>query len=142
VYSGSFAGLRSPIENQVPLILADITLSPGVTVTQAIPANYNAFIYIINGSLKVGEDERVLNIDQVGWLNLENVDELSEVKLQADLNGARCILYAAKPTQEEITMQGPFIANLPEEILPLYQAYHAGKMIHISDVPASDQIIL
>jgi redox-sensitive bicupin YhaK (pirin superfamily) len=142
VHSGSFAGLKSPVQNQVPLIVADITLAPGVTTIQAIPANYNTFIYMIEGSMFVGEDEKELNKDQIGWLNLETADELSELKLKAAKNGGRCILYAAKPVQENITMHGPFIADEPEEIADLYHAFRMGKMKHISTVPASDKIFL
>jgi redox-sensitive bicupin YhaK (pirin superfamily) len=142
VHSGSFAGLKSPVQNQVPLIVADITLAPGVTTIQAIPANYNTFIYMIEGSMFVGEDEKELNKDQIGWLNLETADELSELKLKAAENGGRCILYAAKPVQENITMHGPFIADEPEEIADLYHAFRMGKMKHISTVPASDKIFL
>ena len=30
----------------------------------------NTFLYVFSGSVKVGEDEKQLNQDQVGWLDL------------------------------------------------------------------------
>src|SRR5215218_1039470 len=50
LYSGSLAGLHSPVQNYVPMIIADITIKPGATTIQEIPANFNTFLYVIKGS--------------------------------------------------------------------------------------------
>src|SRR5205085_8726253 len=69
VYSGSLTGISSPVQNYVPIIIADIQMQPRITTTQYIPASYNTFLYVIEGSVKVGEEEKLLNKYQVGWLN-------------------------------------------------------------------------
>jgi hypothetical protein len=68
LYSGRLAGLASPVQNYVPLIVADVSIDPGVSTVQQIPADFNGFIYVLSGTVKV--DERVLEKDQVGWLDL------------------------------------------------------------------------
>jgi len=60
LYSGSFAGLTSPIHNYVPLIMAEIEMAPRVTTIQEIPANYNSFLYVLRGRVKIGEEEKLL----------------------------------------------------------------------------------
>ncbi|WP_290794113.1 pirin family protein [Flavihumibacter sp. UBA7668] len=131
VYSGSIAGLQSPIKNQTPLLLADISMKPFTNTVQQIPANYNTFLYVLEGSVNIGEDEKLLKAKEVGWLNLVGNDAFSELKLQTTEAATRFLLYAAKPLGEPIMSHGPFIADTAEEITQLYRDYRSGKMEHI-----------
>ena len=142
LYSGSFAGLTSPIQNYVPMILTDITIEPGVTTTQLIPANFNTFLYVLDGNVEVGEDKKKLGRNQVGWLNITANEAQSELTLAAGKDGARLVLYSGKPIGENIVSHGPFIADSSEDILRLYKEYREGKMKHISSVPESQKISL
>ena len=142
LYSGSLAGLISPIQNYVPMIIADITIEPGATTTQLIPANFNTFLYVLSGNMKVGEDKRQLNQNQVGWLNITSNETESELKLTGGSEGVRFVLYAGKPLGENIVSHGPFIADSSEDIVRLYSEYRQGKMKHISSVPDSQKISL
>lgn len=142
LYSGSLAGLSSPVQNYVSMIIADITIEAGTTTVQQIPANYNTFLYVIKGNVKVGEDEKQLNKDQVGWLDLFGDNAQSVLKLTAGKDGVRFVLYAGKPLGENIVAYGPFIADSSEDIKRLYQEYRQGKMKHISTVSESQRILL
>lgn len=142
LYSGALSGIASPVLNYTPMIIADIEIEPGVNSVQQIPANFNGFLYILRGSVKVGDDEKQLNEDEVGWLNIVNSDELSEVKLIAGEEGVRFVLYAGKPTGDNIVSHGPFIADSSEDINRLYREYRQGKMQHISTVPVKQRLSL
>ena len=142
LYSGSLAGITSPIQNYSPMIVADINIDPGVSTVQQIPANYNTFLYVINGHVKVGEDEKLLKQDQIGWLDLHGETAPSDVELVAGENGVRFVLYAGRPTGDNIVSHGPFIADSVDDIQRLYQEYRQGKMKHISTVPQSQRILL
>jgi len=142
LYSGSLAGLKSPIQNYVPLIVAEISIEPGVSTIQQIPADYNTFLYVLSGSVKVGEEETLLNQHQVGWLNLFGADASSELKLSAGQEGVRLVLYAGRPLGENIVSYGPFIADNNEDIKRLYQDYRQGRMKHISTVPERQRILV
>src|SRR3954454_22079305 len=111
LYSGSLAGLNSPIKNYVPMVIADIAVEPGVTTVLDIPANFNTFLYVLDGSVLVGEDIRGLNKYQVGWLDIATDDATSELELKAGKNGVRFALYSGKPTGDPIVSHGPFIAD-------------------------------
>jgi redox-sensitive bicupin YhaK (pirin superfamily) len=142
LYSGSLAGLTSPVQNYSPIIVADITVDAGVTTIQQIPANYNTFLYVINGNVKVGGDGKQLNTDQVGWLDLFADAAESDLKITAGEEGARLVVYAGKPTGDHIVSHGPFIADTSDDIQRLYREYRQGKMKHISMVPESQRILL
>jgi redox-sensitive bicupin YhaK (pirin superfamily) len=142
LYSGSFAGISSPVQNYTPMIIADITIDAGASTVQQLPASYNTFLYVIKGSVKVGEDEKQLSQDQVGWLDLFGDNASSDLKLIAGEDGVRFVLYAGKPLGENIVSYGPFIADSSEDIKRLYQEYRDGRMKHISTVPESQKILL
>jgi redox-sensitive bicupin YhaK (pirin superfamily) len=140
LYSGSFAGLTSPLQNHSPMILADVSIEGNETTVQHIPANYTAFIYVLKGSVRIGDDARELSSDQVGWLDRFAVDEQSELKFTAGKEGVRFVLYAGKPTGDPIVSHGPFIADTKEEILKLYNEYRQGKMKHVSTLPEEQMV--
>lgn len=142
LYSGALAGLLSPVQNHVPMILADITIAPGITTVQQIPANFNTFLYVLQGSVRVGVEEKLLQQDQVGWLNLYGADAPSALQLTAEAGGVRFVLYAGKPLGENIVAHGPFIADSPEDIRRLYGEYRQGQMKHIATVPEGQRIQL
>ena len=142
LYSGSLAGLVSPVQNYTSLIVADITIEPGITTILQIPGNYNGFLYIIRGNVKVGDDATLLNKDQVGWLDVLNDTAQTDLVLTAGEEAVRLVLYAGKPTGENIVSYGPFIADTAQDIQRLYNDYRQGKMKHISTVPENQRILL
>ena len=142
LYSGDFAGLSSPLQNYTPMILADIKIEPGVTTVQQLPANFNTFLYVLDGSVLIGEEETSLNQHQVGWLDIFNSDATSELKIKAGTEGARLVIYAAQPTGDAIVSHGPFIAGSNEDIMRLYNEYRQGKMKHISTIDEQQKMVL
>ena len=142
LYSGALSGIVSPVQNYTSMIIADVTIEAGATTIQQLPADYNTFLYIISGSVKVGEDEKQLDKDQVGWLDLFGDSAQSHLQLIAGEVGVRFVLYAGKPTGDNIVSYGPFIADSSEDIQRLYKEYRQGKMKHISTVPENQRILL
>ena len=140
LYSGSLAGLTSPVQNHVPMVIADVTIEPGVTTVLDIPANFNTFLYVLDGSVVVGEDENRLNKYQVGWLDIATDDAASELKLTAGKDGVRFAVYSGKPTGDPIVSHGPFIADSSDDIRRFYNKYRQGKMKHISTVPEGQRL--
>lgn len=141
VYSGSLAGISSPVENHVPVIIADIQLQPGTTTTQFIPGAYSTFLYVIDGSIRVGEDQLVLNQEQVGWLDRLSENMQSELQLTAGASGARVVLYSGQPQGDPVVSHGPFIADTQEDIQRLFREYREGKMKHISTVSPAQRAL-
>lgn len=141
LYSGSLAGLTSPVQNHTPLIVADVTMKDGATTALQIPASFNTFMYVLSGSVKAGAGQKLLQQDQVGWLDIFGDDTPTELELTAGENGTRFILYAGKPTGDAIVPYGPFIADTKQDIVRLYHEYNTGQMPHITTVPQAQRII-
>jgi len=132
VYSGTFAGLTSPIRNYTPVIISRITLAAGAALKESIPANFNTFLYVLDGDINFGSNP-VLT-DQVAWLDHHEENTDSELNLVAGSKGAELVLYGGEPQKHEIVSHGPFIADSLEEIKTLYADFRHGKMEHISEV--------
>lgn len=140
VYSGSFAGLKSPVRNHVPVIVADIQMQPGLETVQEIPAAFNTFLYVLEGGVMIGEKQSILLQDQVGWLDRPSDDGASKLKLTAGNSGVHVVLYSGQPQGDPIESKGPFIGDTQDDIKRLYKKYREGKMQHISTVPDKQQI--
>ena len=132
IYSGSLSGVTSPVSNYVPLILADIQMQAGSSTLQNIPSSFTTFLYVLEGSLKVGEDDQMINENQVGWLDRFTDNTSSELRLTAGDAGVRFLLYSAQPQGNPIVSKGPFIGDSDEDISRLYSEYRQGKMNDIS----------
>ncbi|HXB28973.1 MAG TPA: pirin-like C-terminal cupin domain-containing protein [Puia sp.] len=141
LYSGSLAGIISPVQNYTPVIIADIKMKPKSSTVLNLPASYTTFLYMMEGSLKVGEEKKLLDNGQVGWLDRSKEEMESELNLDAGENGARFILYSGQPQGVQIVSHGPFIGDTQEDISRLYQEFRTGKMKHISSVPESQKLI-
>jgi redox-sensitive bicupin YhaK (pirin superfamily) len=140
VYSGSFAGLTSSVQNYTPMIIADIKMNAGTTLQEHIPADFNTFFYVLDGSVDAGDDATTVNAYQVAWVDYG--DPNSELRLYAGPEGARLVLYSAEPQKHAIVSHGPFIADSMDEIKQLYADFRHGKFEHINDVAESQQILL
>jgi hypothetical protein len=140
VYSGTFAGVTSPVQNYTPFILSQIQLDRGASLREIIPGSYTAFIYVLKGSVSVGDENEVVNQDQVGWFKHSD-EAFDELQLSALAEGTELVLYAAKPQKHEIVSHGPFIADSMDEIEDLYAKYRRGEIQHINDVSEAQRFI-
>ncbi len=133
VYSGSFAGKTSPVQNYTPFILSQIELDAQASLRETIPGHYTTFIYVLKGSVQLGEENMVVNENQVGWFDRWG-NSTAELQIQALTDGARLVLYSAEPQTHPVVSHGPFIADSMEEIKELYARYRRGKIQHINEV--------
>ena len=129
LYSGASGTLRSPTRNRVPVTLLDLTLAPGATFHQALPASYNGFFYVVEGDAEV-ENERVAS-GQVGWLAPSAATDLA---ISAGASGAHLVLYAGEPIGEPLVQRGPFVAGSPAEITEFHHQFRAGRFTPMSQV--------
>ena len=141
LYSGSLADISSPVQNYTPVIIADIHIQPDASTVLNLPASYTTFLYVLEGTLLVGDEKKLLGLNQVGWLDRSNKEEESELNLYAGEKGTRFVIYSGQPQHAKIVSHGPFIGDTLEDISRLYQEFRAGKMRHISSVPESQKMI-
>ncbi|WP_082233123.1 pirin family protein [Halobacillus massiliensis] len=128
VFSGKVAGVEGPMNSLVPITLSEITLSEGTEFTLNTPKNHNAFLYVLAGDIKAGENEVRLKKHGVATLSfIEEGEGESELKIRANKRRTKVLVYSGKPIKEEIVPHGPFVMNSMEEIRQAYDDFRSGK---------------
>ncbi|MDP9040553.1 MAG: pirin family protein [Bacteroidota bacterium] len=141
VYSGSLAGITSPMRNYTPVIIADIRIQPNASASLKLPATYSTFLYVLDGAVLVGDEKKLLDHNEVGWLDRFKEEGESDLRLSATESGTRLVLYSAQPQGDEIVPHGPFIGDTNEDIIRLYQEFRSGKMKHISTIDKAQKLM-
>lgn len=99
----------------------DVTLPAGGEFNQAIPAEHNVVIYVIEGSLATDDDSQELAEEQLGVLS-----NGESVYLRA-AQPTRFLLLAGQPFHENVARYGPFVMNTQEEIQQAFADYRSGQ---------------
>jgi redox-sensitive bicupin YhaK (pirin superfamily) len=134
VYSGASGTLQSATRNHVPVTIVEMILKANATVDQDLPLSYNGFLFVLRGSVRIGEDPRLLNTGQVGWFDRPEGDGISVVRVNAGEEGARVVMYAGQPQGDPIVSHGPFIGDSRDDIVRLYAEYRAGRFEKMSEL--------
>ncbi|TDK25951.1 pirin family protein [Luteimonas aestuarii] len=123
--AGEVDGVRGPVAQPAtdPVYL-DVGLAPGVAWSHALPEGHNAFAYVFEGALALGEgdDARPLAAQEMAVLG--GGDLLS---LKAGEHGARVIVVAGRPLREPVARYGPFVMNTKQEIMQAFVDFQEGK---------------
>ena len=94
------------------------------TLTQALPAAHNAFVYVYEGALEVlhpaGSDTAPLKHMAI----LRNEGDAVVLRASA---GARAILVAGQPLREPIAQHGPFVMNTREQLMQAVDDFRSGR---------------
>jgi redox-sensitive bicupin YhaK (pirin superfamily) len=134
VYSGSSGEARSSTRNHVPVTLADISLEAGASLEQDLPASYNGFVYVLEGSVRAGAGDAPLDAGKVGWLDRIDGGGASSLRITAGDTGARLVLYAGEPTNLPIVMHGPFVGETRADLVRVSSDYMAGRFPRMSQL--------
>lgn len=95
---------------------------------QTIPADYNAFIYSLEGRVKVGTDPKTETVDAHSTIILSKSDTQDHVEISTTATeSAHFVLIAGRPNNEPIVQHGPFVMCSEEEIQQTFRDYQNGK---------------
>lgn len=138
VYSGSSNGLTSPLKNDTPFTLVDFSLVENAVVEQEIPLHYNGLVYVLNGSVKVGD--KIIKSEQAGWIEKTTEKGNGQITFEALENDTRFVLYAGQPHNVPVVHHGPFVADTMDDIAKMYADFRHGKFPHLNDLPEGQKI--
>lgn len=122
VVAGNFEGIRGPVATPSPVLALRLTLQAGGRCAIPISADYNAFLYLLDGQI---------TLEGYGL-----VDGLHMVLLNRDGEGCsltakentRLLLVAGKPLEEPLAIHGPYVMNTQTELMQAMRDYQMGKM--------------
>ena len=143
VYSGSSGDARASERSHghVPTTIVDVSLDAGATFEQELPASYNGFVYVLDGGVRAGAgDGTTLRTGQVGWLDRPESDGPSVLRLAADGERARVVLYAGEPQHRPIAMHGPFVGETRADLMRVSRDYMDGRFDRVSALVRKDDV--
>jgi redox-sensitive bicupin YhaK (pirin superfamily) len=123
VISGTTSeGTRGPVQNSyVKPTYMDVTLPAGADFKQVVGASDNAFIFVTEGNLLIGDSRQHLGHRELGILG-----EGDQITVSANA-AARFLLVAGQPLNEPIARGGPFVMNTKAEVMQAFTDYQNGQ---------------
>jgi redox-sensitive bicupin YhaK (pirin superfamily) len=127
VIAGNVAGTKGPVhELSVPVEYLDVTLEGEAVMEHRIPREWNAFILVFTGSLRVeGPDSSAPVASGTAAL----LGEGDVFKAVGGQEGARFLLVSGRPIREPIAWGGPIVMNTREELDEAFAEIRAGTFI-------------
>lgn len=135
------SGAGGPAENHHPITGYQLRIEPGRSWTAPLPAADRAFLYVLRGSLTVGEDQVPVPAGHVAWSDPADgglalgAPESPSGSLSGKHSDdeVQAILFSGPPIGERVVARGPFVMNSPEEIAEAFRDFHSGEF---GDIPA------
>ncbi|MBK0416652.1 pirin family protein [Chromobacterium haemolyticum] len=126
--AGRWRGQAGAVERELtePLYL-DLHLDAGDEEALEIPSGHNAFIYVYQGEVAVGAQQRGVKARQMAVLDNRNGSNGSNgVSVRAEID-SRLLLIAGKPLGEPIAQWGPFVMNTREQMEEAIADFRDGR---------------
>lgn len=133
VYSGSSGEARVTRRSHTPVTLVDLIFQAGGVFRQDLPASFNGFLYVLEGSVSAGG--AALQVGHVGWLDRPaDTSGPTVLEIAAGTSGARAVLYAGEPQGHAIVPHGPFVGGSRADLMRMSRDYLAGRFPRMSEL--------
>ncbi len=116
-------GTVGPVERATvtPLFL-DVSLGKQAAFKQYVPNTHGGFLYVIDGSVRVGTESRELPARSLGIFGSGERIEVSTGNAES-----RFLLIAGRRLNEPVARGGPFVMNTKQELQQAFQDYQSGR---------------
>ena len=120
--SGPVNAADAPLSTD-PLYL-DLSLPAGTELVVPVSAGHNAFLYVYEGEVRVGEPQHAQTLPYRAAGILSDGDR---VRVAGGARGAQLLLLAGRPLREPVVQYGPFVMNTRQEIEQAVEDYRSGR---------------
>ena len=125
VIAGAVGDVVGPIAQPAtdPVYL-DVALEAGKAWQYVLPEGHNAFAYVFEGAVTLGdgEDARALETKEMAVLGGGDL-----LQLRAGNRDARLIVVAGRPLREPVMRHGPFVMNTKQELMQAFVDFQEGR---------------
>jgi redox-sensitive bicupin YhaK (pirin superfamily) len=122
VIAGHANGIDGPIPSVTPVNAVTIEAKAGGRVFVPLPKTHNAFVYLLDGSIALGEGATASGLHQVVFNN-----DGEGLEFHA-LTPTRALLMSGEPIGEPVAARGPFVMNTEAEVENAFRDYRRGLM--------------
>lgn len=122
VIAGRLENVQGPISSITPVNAWTLDFKKGSGYFFNIPGNHQAFIYLLDGKLRLSGSAIA---DAYHAITFEN--EGDGILVEA-LEDTRALLMTGEPLNEKMVSHGPFVMNNESQIMEAMRDYRMGKM--------------
>jgi redox-sensitive bicupin YhaK (pirin superfamily) len=124
VIAGEALGVSARIDTHTPIVYQHWILQPGAQVSQSLPSDCNAMLYVFSGAIE--SSGKALLDGELGILGKGDSVDLSVPATAKDT--AQLLLLGGEALAEPVVQHGPFVMNTREEINQAITDYQQGHM--------------
>ncbi len=119
VIAGEWNGTRGPVQVvQTQPTYLDVTLGSDAAFTAELPLEHNAFVYVFEGEVRIGDSK-------ISRGELAVLTQGTSVAVDAQLQG-RFLLVAGRPLKEPVVRYGPIVMNTQAEVRQAFEDLRSG----------------
>ena len=116
VIAGDVGGHRGPGSTHTPMALMHASLSPGGTARMPWNPAFNALVYVLAGSGRVGSDGRPVHVGQLAAFGPGDLDRTAGRRRAGGPTEDLDVLFlGGQPIGEHVEHYGPFVMNTKEK---------------------------
>lgn len=123
VIAGQVAGLIGPVRSNGHPVVAHTSFLGAGQLTLPTPQAVELALYVMIGSVRIGDSEQVVRAGQIATLASGDVLQVTSPEEPTEL-----LLIGGDPLDAPIVRYGPFVMNTRMELEQAVRDYHAGRM--------------
>jgi hypothetical protein len=129
IIAGDVAGQRGPGSTHTPMAFMHASLAPGALLELPWDPAFNALVYLLDGSGRVGSDGRPVASGQLvtfgagDFLSIRADDDQGPGTGQLEV-----LILGGQPIREHVEHYGPFVMNTRSEIVQALEDFEAGRL--------------
>jgi redox-sensitive bicupin YhaK (pirin superfamily) len=125
ILAGESLGQKAVIETRTPIIYLDAEVEPGATFRQAVPKDFNAFAYVVEGKGVFGGERRTGGPHDLVLFRNDGEEISVEAAAGSKL---RALLIAGVPLHEPVARYGPFVMNTRQQLIEAFEDFQSGRL--------------
>ena len=122
--AGDIGDHRGPGATHTPITYAHSTLRPGAQLELPWARDFNALVYVLNGTGTVGPDAQPISAGQLAVYG----DDGDSIAVTAGDDTLEVVLLGGRPIREPIAWYGPFVMNTKAEIIQAIDDFESGAL--------------
>ena len=128
VVAGEVGGHAGPGDTHTPISFVHATIAPGARLQLPWREDFNALLYVLSGSGRVGPDARPVSGGQLVVFGAGDHLQVTADERQDDSSPAlEVVVLGGRPLGEPVAWYGPFVMNTQAELATAVDDFRAGR---------------
>jgi quercetin 2,3-dioxygenase len=129
VIAGDVGGFTGPGSTHTPISFIHASISAGAKLELPWRQDFNALVYVLSGSGRVGPDGRPVAGGQLAAFGSGDYLTVSaEERQESRSPNLEVLVLGGRPIREPVAAYGPFVMNTEDELMQAILDYRAGRL--------------